>query len=80
MSFRMYEAGKRFAHHAMMNMGDMQHIFEFEAIPEGTRLTQTLIVEPKGMGKLLALIMPIMLKRRLRMINTELKGYVTSPA
>jgi hypothetical protein len=78
--FVTYESGKRFAHHAMMNMGDMQHIFEFEAVPEGTRLTQTLLVEPKGMGKLLALIMPMMLRRRLRTINTELKGYVTSPA
>ena len=78
--FATYEPGMRFAHHAMMNMGDMQHIFEFEAVPEGTRLTQTLLVEPKGIGKLLALIMPMMLRRRLRTINIELKGYVTNPA
>lgn len=63
-----------------MKIGDMQHIFEFEAVPEGTRLTQTLLVEPKRIGKLLAPIMPMMLRRRLRTINTELKGYVTSPA
>ncbi len=78
--FGEYESGKRFAHHAVMKIGDMQHIFEFEAVPEGTRLTQTLLVEPKGIGKLLAPIMPMMLRRRLRTINTELKGYVTSPA
>jgi hypothetical protein len=75
-----YESGKRFAHHALMTIGDMQHRFEFEAVPEGTRLTQTLLVEPKGIGKLLALIMPMMLRRRLRTINTEIRGYVTSPA
>jgi hypothetical protein len=77
--FVMYEPAKRFAHHAMMNIGDMQHIFEFEAVPEGTRLTQSLLVEPKGMGRLLALIMPVMLRRRLRTINTEISGYMTSP-
>ena len=78
--FVTYEPGMRFAHHAMMNMGDMQHIFEFEAVPEGTRLIQTLLVEPKGIGKLLAPIMPMMLRRRLRTINAEIRGYVTSAA
>ena len=52
--FSTYEPGTRFAHHAPMNMGDMQHIFEFEAVPEGTRLTQTLLVEPKGTWKALS--------------------------
>jgi len=78
--FVTYESGVRFAHHAAMNIGDMQHIFEFEAVPNGTRLTQTLLVEPKGMGKLLALIMPVMFKRRLRTINMELTGYLASLA
>jgi len=78
--FVTYEPGVRFAHHAAMNIGDMQHIFEFEAVPNGTRLTQTLLVEPKGMGKLLALIMPVMFKRRLRTINMELTGYMASLA
>ena len=78
--FAVYEPGKRFAHHAVMNIGEMQHIFEFEAVPEGTRLTQTLLVEPKGIGKLLAPIMPMMLRRRLRTINAEIRGYVTSAA
>jgi hypothetical protein len=77
--FAVYEPGKRFAHHAMMKIGDMQHIFEFEAVPEGTRLTQTLLVEPKGIGKLLAPIMPMMLRGRLRTINAEISAYVTSP-
>jgi hypothetical protein len=75
-----YQSGKRFAHHAVMNIGDMQHIFEFEAVPEGTRLTQTLLVEPKGIGKLLAPLMSMMLRRRIRTINTEIGGYVTNPA
>jgi len=78
--FVTYEPGVRFAHHAAMNIGDMQHIFEFEAVPNGTRLTQTLLVEPKGMGKLFALIMPVMFKRRLRTINMELTGYMASLA
>jgi hypothetical protein len=78
--FTAYDPGKRFAHHAVMNIGDMQHIFEFATAPEGTLLTQTLLVEPAGIGKLLAPIMPLMLRRRLRAINLVLKQYVTSPA
>lgn len=75
-----YEAPQRFAHHAMMKIGDLQHIFEFEAIPEGTRLTQTLLVEPKGIGKLLAPVMHRMLRQRLRTINREIREYVTHTA
>src|SRR5687767_8158794 len=58
--FPEYEPGRRFAHHTVMPIGDVRHIFEFEAVPEGTRLTQSLLVEPKGMGKLMTPIMKIM--------------------
>ena len=71
-----YEPGKQFAHQASMNIGDIRHIFEFEPIREGTQLTQSLIVEPKGIAKLLGPIMRRMLRRRLREINSEIKGYV----
>jgi hypothetical protein len=78
--FPEYEPGRRFAHHAVMKMGDMQHIFEFEAVPEGTRLTQSILVEPKGMGKLMAPFMRVMLRKRLREIAIELGHYLRVPS
>ena len=58
----------------------MRHIFEFEAVPEGTRLTQSILVEPKGMGKLMAPFMRVMLRKRLREIATELGHYLRVPS
>ena len=71
-----FEPGRRFTHHTLMKIGEVRHLFEFEAASEGTRLTQSIVAEPKGMGKLMAPIMKAMMKRRLRTINSELRQYL----
>jgi hypothetical protein len=70
-----YDPGKQFAHHAAMNMGDIRHSFEFQVVSEGTLLTQSMLVEQKGIAKLLAPIMRVMLLRRMRTINSEIRDY-----
>ena len=71
-----FEPGRRFAHRTTMKLGDVLHTFEFEEVPEGTRLRQSIVAEPRGMGKLMAPIMKVMLGRRLRMIDSELRQYL----
>ncbi len=71
-----FEPGRRFTHHTLMKIGEVRHVFEFEAVPEGTRLTQSIVAEPRGMGKLMAPIMKVMMGRRLRVINSELRQYL----
>ncbi len=75
-SFPEYEPGRRFIHHSQMAMGEMRHTFDFESAPGGTRLTQTITVEPKGMGKLMAPLMKMMIGNRMRTINAELRQYL----
>jgi hypothetical protein len=60
----------------VVNLAELRHLFEFEALPEGTRLTQSIVAEPRGMGKLMAPIMKVMMGRRLRVINSELRQYL----
>jgi hypothetical protein len=57
-------------------MGDMRHVFEFEAVPEGTRLTQSITVEPKGFWGLLTPLMKTMMKNRMRVVASEIKAYL----
>jgi uncharacterized protein YndB with AHSA1/START domain len=71
-----YEPGRRFAHHSVVGMGDMRHVFEFEAVPEGTRLTQSITVEPKGFWGLLTPLMKTMMKNRMRVVASEIKAYL----
>lgn len=71
-----FEPGRRFTHHTLMKIGEVRHVFEFEAVPEGTRLMQSIVAEPKGMGRLMAPIMKVMMRRRLRVINSELRQYL----
>jgi uncharacterized protein YndB with AHSA1/START domain len=74
--FDEFEPGRRFTHYTEMKIANVRHIFEFEAVPEGNRLTQSIVAEPKGMGKLMAPIIKVMMKRRLRTINSELRQYL----
>ena len=76
--FEEFEPGKRFAHHTIMPMGDLQHILEFEAVPEGTRITQTMRVELKSFWKLLTPVMKRMMKKRLEVVPTELDDYLSA--
>jgi hypothetical protein len=74
--FAEYEPDRRFAHHTVMKFGEMHHRFEFEAASDGTRLTQSIRVEPKGIGKLMAPLMKGMFSKRLREIATEIGQYL----
>jgi hypothetical protein len=76
--FPEFEPGRRFSHQTAMKIADMRHIFEFEPVPEGTRLTQSIIVQPKGMGKLMAPILRVMVRRRLREVASEIGTYLES--
>lgn len=71
-----FERGRRFTHHTVVNLAEIRHIFEFEEVPEGIRLTQSIEAEPRGVGKVIALIMRMMFRRRLRAINSELSRYL----
>ena len=74
--FDEFERGRRFTHHTVVNLAEIRHIFEFEAVPEGTRLTQSMEAEPRGVGKLMAPVLRVMFRRRLRAINSELARYL----
>jgi hypothetical protein len=76
-AFAEYEPGQRFAHHVVTGMGEINHIFEFDAVPEGTRLTQSMIVQPKGIFKLLTPVMKRMMTKRMQTIGSEIQAYFT---
>jgi len=81
--FEEFEPGKRFSHHTIMPMADIRHIFEFEAVAEDTRFTQSMKVEPKGLFKLITPMMKRMMNKRMQVIFTELNDYLnthTSPS
>ena len=74
--YDVFEPGHKFTHRAEMKIADVRHTFEFEEVPEGTRLTQSIVAEPKGMGRLMAPIMKVMMRRRLRVIDSEVGQYL----
>ena len=74
--YDVFEPGEKFTHRAAMKIADILHTFEFEEVPEGTRLTQSIVAEPKGMGKLMAPIMKVMMRRRMRVISGEVRQYL----
>jgi hypothetical protein len=71
-----FEPGRRFVHRSMVPMGEMRHTFEFEAVPEGTRLTQTIVMLPTVLGRLMAPFMRGMLRKRLVEVGTKLHQYL----
>ncbi len=71
-----FEPGKRFAHHAMMKMGVMRHIFTFEPVMEGTKLTQVGDLKPNLLGRLMWPLMSRMLRKRFQTIVSEVKDYL----
>lgn len=76
--FAEYEPERRFAHHTSMQMGKMRHIFTFERVPEGTRLTQEGHLTPNLLGRLLGPLIMAMMRKRFRVIASELNQYLTS--
>ena len=45
-------------------------------MPEGTRLTQLITVEPKGFLALMAPMLKTMMKNRMRVIASEIQAYL----
>jgi hypothetical protein len=78
--FAEYVPGARFAHHTVMKMGTIRHIFTFEAVSGGTRLRQEGQVSPNLLGRLLRPVMARMLRRRFQVIGAELGQYLAAPA
>ncbi len=74
--FPEFDRPVRFSHRALVKVGEMYHTFEFEPVSEGTRLTQAIRAEPRGIGRLLRPLMPAMLRKRVRTINVELKQHL----
>jgi hypothetical protein len=78
--FAEYEPGRRFAHVARIKMGEMRHVFTFEEVPQGTRMTQEGRLEPNAIGRLLGPVMMRSLKKRFRTIAVELNDYLATDA
>lgn len=74
--FAEYVPPRRFAHRTSMRMGEINHTFAFETVPEGTQLTQTSTLKPRGLWKLIAPFLRGMLRNRLRTMNTEIQSYL----
>src|SRR3712207_2635094 len=51
--FAEYEPVQRFAHRTKMPMGKVRHVFTFEPVAQGTRLTQEGYLEPNLLGRLM---------------------------
>ena len=73
-----YEPPRSFAHHAVMRMGEMRHTFTFEAVPEGTQLTQVGELQPNLLGKIMSPMLKSGFKKRFREIASELDAYTAS--
>lgn len=74
--FAEYEPGRRFAHRGTNLFGSIYHLFEFELVPEGTRLTQTSTLTPRGIGRIIAPFLRGQLRNRLRTMNVEISEYL----
>jgi hypothetical protein len=76
-SFVDYEPRRTFAHSASMPFGHLRHRFEFVPAPAGgTRIIQTIEVDPNGIWRLAMPLMAIGIKRRMRAIGTGLEEAV----
>lgn len=78
--FAEYDPPRSFAHLAKIPLGRMRHTFSFEAVPEGTRLTQTGELEPGGIGHLIGGMMMGRLRKRFRVIAEEFSEFLGQEA
>lgn len=74
--FAEYVVDRRFVHRAHIPMGVMLHTFEFEVVPEGTRLMQMGELEANLMGRLGSPVMRRMLHHRFRSIAAGIDRYL----
>lgn len=75
-----FEPGKRLVHHGVNRFGSNDHLFEFVAVPEGTRLTQTSTFTTRGLGGLVAPLLRTALQRRLRHMSAAIRQYAQQPS
>jgi hypothetical protein len=76
--FSEFDPPYRFAHVAPMAIGAVRHRFEFSRVPQGSRLVQSMEVDPGGvLGWLLQPLLRQMLKKRVATINAALERYVS---
>jgi hypothetical protein len=71
-----YKPSERFVHFARIPMGKLRHIFQLKPAPEGTELIQTIIVDPNLLGIILKPIMRGTLKKRIKVINREIRDHL----
>lgn len=71
-----YDPPRRFAHLAKIPLGRMRHTFTFDAVPEGTRLTQVGELEPGGIGRVIGELMMGRIQKRFRVIAQELSEFL----
>jgi hypothetical protein len=76
--FAAFDPPRVFAHRTRMPLGEMRHTFTFEAVPEGTRLTQEGVLAPNLLGRVLwPLMMKRTLQKRFRTIAAELEQFLS---
>lgn len=75
--FSEYDPGRRFQHLTKMPFGTMRHTFKFDAAGDGTRITQTLLMEPNLLGRLMTPVIKAQMTKRLAQIPEELRAYLT---
>lgn len=73
-----YEPPTRFAHRSIVRMGEIYHTFEFEPLPEGTRLTHTSTLRARGLWRLLAPMMRRVMQNRLRAMSIAIRDYLAA--
>ena len=78
--FPEFDRPVRFAHQAPVKFGEMHHAFDVEPVAEGARLTQTIRVDPRGVGRVLRPLLPSMLRKVVRTINADLKRHLEQGA
>ena len=76
--FAEYVPNSYFIHHSNIKFGRGVHRWQFEEVPEGTRLTQTMMIEPKGIFRLLAPVMKGTMRKRVQEINSEINQYLSN--
>lgn len=68
-----------FAHRSIMAINRGFHRFEFRSQNEGTLVTQTMQLWPRGFGYLLYPFMGMMLRKKLTALNEGLKAFLEKP-
>jgi len=72
-----FDRPRRFAHRADVKIGRIRHVFTFEPVPEGTRLTQEAHLRRNFLGRLMGPLGTRFVRKRFRQIASELETYLS---